>query len=268
VAARLERGPAPDRFAVYAVQFARRTGVRAQHLSGYDERSAEPHDTSYYVWLALSSTTTVLVDAGIDPATHVSVTGFQFRESPVAVLRSVGVDPGDVDCLVLTHLHYDHTGCARCFTDARYVIQRAELDYWTGPAAARNTREAWLCNSAAVDQLCRPDNAARVDIIDGDQDVTPGISAHLVGGHTAGLQVVHVRTPSDAVVIASDACHFYENLTEDRLSPIIHSTPDGYAAFDRVRELAGPDGVVLPGHDPAVLTRFGPAGEPGVVRVR
>jgi glyoxylase-like metal-dependent hydrolase (beta-lactamase superfamily II) len=267
-AAQLERGPAPDRFAVYAVQFARRTGVRAQHLSGHDDRSAEPQDTSYFVWLALSSTTTVLVDAGIDPATPVPFTGFHFRDCPVAVLQRVGIQPGDVDHVVLTHLHYDHTGCARRFTDARYVIQRAELDYWNGPAAARNKREAWLGNSADVDHLRRPEIVGRVDLIDGDHEVTPGVSAHLVGGHTAGLQVVRVRTSSDPVVIASDACHFYENLIEDRPSPIVHNTPDVYAAFDRVRELAGPDGVVLPGHDPAVLTRFTPAVDPWVVQAR
>ncbi len=267
-AAELERGPAPDRFAVYAVRFAQRTGVRGQHLAGHDERSTEPHDTSYYVWIALSSTTTVLVDAGIDAATPVSITGFQFRDCPVAVLQSVGIDTGDVDHLVLTHLHYDHTGCAHHFGDARYVIQSAELDYWNGPAADRNKREAWLCNSADVDRLRRPEIAGRVDVIDGDHDVSPGISAHRVGGHTAGLQVVRVQTPSDPVVVASDACHFFENLSEDRPSPIVHSTPDVYAAFDRVRELAGPDGVVLPGHDPAVMTRFEAAGDPRVVRVR
>jgi glyoxylase-like metal-dependent hydrolase (beta-lactamase superfamily II) len=267
-ATQLERGPASDRFAVYAVQFARRTGVRAQHLAGHDERSAEPHDTSYYVWLALSSTVTVLVDAGIDPATPLSITGFEFRECPIAVLQSVGIHTGDVDHLVLTHLHYDHTGCTHHFGAARLVIQRAELDYWNGPAAARNKREAWLCNSADVDHLRRPETAGRLDLIDGDHEVAPGISAHLVGGHTAGLQVVRVRTPSNPVVIASDACHFYENLVEDRPSPIVHSTPDVYAAFDRIRELAGPEGVVLPGHDPAVMTRFEAAVDPTVVRVR
>ena len=83
----------------------------------------------------------------------------------------------------------------------------------------------------------------------------PGVSVHLVGGHTAGLQVVRVETAAGPVVLASDACHFYENLSADRPSPIVHSTPAAYAAFDRVRELAAPDGVVIPGHDPEVIER-------------
>ncbi len=267
-AAPLQHGPAPDRFTVYAVQFGQRSGVRAEHLTGYDERATEPHETAYYVWLAMSSTTTVLVDAGIDQAALVPLDGFHFRECPVSILRGVDVGPGDVDHLVLTHLHYDHTGCAHQFPRARYVLQRAELDYWNGPTAARNKREAWLCSRADIDRLCSPDTARRVDVVDGRHDVTAGVSAHLVGGHTAGLQVVRVQTSSGPVVIASDACHFYENLIEDRPSPIVHSTSDAYSAFDRIHELAGPAGVVIPGHDPEVMARFEPTRHPRVVRVR
>ncbi len=182
--------------------------------------------------------------------------GFGFRSSPLDVLTSVGVEPADIDWLVLTHLHYDHTGCARRFDRARCVIQRAEVDYWTGPAASRNTREAWLHNAADTSHLFGPESGGRLTLVDGDHVLMPGVSVHLVGGHTAGLQVVRVETESGPVVLASDACHFYENLHTDRPSPIVHSTPAAYAAFDRVQELAAPDGTVVPGHDPEVIERF------------
>jgi glyoxylase-like metal-dependent hydrolase (beta-lactamase superfamily II) len=264
----LERGPAPDRFAVYALHYAQRTGVRGQHLSGHDDRSAEPHDTAYYVWLAVSSTITVLVDAGMDREVAVPLDGFRFRSSPLDALTSIGIGAADIDCLVLTHLHYDHTGCARHFDRARCVIQRAEVEYWTGPAAIRNTREAWLHSAADTSHLFGPEAAGRLDLVDGDHALLPGVSVHLVGGHTAGLQVVRVETAAGPVVLASDACHFYENLSTDRPSPIVHSTPAAYAAFDRVRELAAPDGVVIPGHDPEVLERFQPPLISHVIRIR
>ena len=82
---------------------------------------------------------------------------------------------------------------------------------------------------------------------------------HRVGGHTAGLQVVRVRTGGGPVVIASDAAHFYANLEEDRPFAIVHSLPGMYDAFDRVRALAGgDDGRIVPGHDPLVLERHPP----------
>jgi glyoxylase-like metal-dependent hydrolase (beta-lactamase superfamily II) len=65
---------------------------------------------------------------------------------------------------------------------------------------------------------------------------------------------VRVDTAGGPVVLASDATHFYANLQEDRPFAIVHSLPGMYAAFDRVRALAGgDDDRIVPGHDPLVL---------------
>ncbi|MEJ2887720.1 N-acyl homoserine lactonase family protein [Actinomycetospora aeridis] len=250
-------------FAVHAVRFAGRPGVRGQHFLGHDDRSGEPHPTAYSVWLARSETHTVLVDAGIDPARPVPIDGITFRCSPVDGLAALGVRPQDVDLVVLTHLHYDHTGTVAALPSARYVVQRAELDYWTGPVAARIRREHWLVSREDLAHLTGPARE-RLDVVDGSTEVVPGIEVHHVGGHTAGMQVVRVRTAAGPVVLASDAAHFHENLTADRPPPILHSVPGVHAAFDRLVELAGPDGLIVPGHDPDV-----PAGDsPGDVVVR
>lgn len=139
------------------------------------------------------------------------------------------------------------------------MVQRAELEYWTGPWARRITRERWLYDPDDVDWLRRAHTGGRVRLLDGDAEVVPGLSVHLVGGHTAGMQVVRVRTARGHVVLASDASHFYENIEQDRPFGILHSMTGMYGAFDRINELAdGPD-LVVPGHDPAVLDRFPPA---------
>jgi glyoxylase-like metal-dependent hydrolase (beta-lactamase superfamily II) len=239
-------------FRVYALCYARREAVRGEHFLGYDGRAGEPHPTAYYVWLAVSDQHTVLVDAGISRARASQIEGLTYRASPVELLAELGVAASDVSHVVLTHLHYDHTGAAREFGSARYVLQRAELDYWTGPWAGRVGRERWLID---------PDDLAclqgdRLDLLDGDATVVPGLSVHLVGGHTAGMQVVRVRTEAGDVVLASDASHFYENLETVRPFPILHSMTGVYGAFDRTKELASGPHLVVPGHDPEVLARF------------
>jgi glyoxylase-like metal-dependent hydrolase (beta-lactamase superfamily II) len=161
-----------------------------------------------------------------------------------------------VDHLVLTHLHYDHAGTAADFPAATYVVQRSEMDYWTGPWATRITREQWLLDEVALGRLRVA--SPRLRLLDGDAEIVPGLSVHLVGGHTAGMQVVRVETSHGTVVLASDAAHFYENLDADRPAPLLHSMTGVYAAFDRIREL-GP-AIVVPGHDPGVLERHPPAG--------
>ncbi|TVT11352.1 N-acyl homoserine lactonase family protein [Amycolatopsis bartoniae] len=233
-------------------------GRRGQHFHGYDEDSGLPHDTAYFVWLVESEGHTVLVDTGMRP----SRAGELEYRAPVSLLRDFGVAPEDVDLVVLTHLHYDHAGTVADFPGARFVVQRSEVDYWTGPWAKRIERERWLLDSESLAWLVESD---RLSLVDGDEEVLPGISVHLVGGHTAGMQVVRVAAP-DPVVLASDASHFFENLEDDRPAPLIHSMPGMYAAFDRITELAGPGGIVVPGHDPQVLHRFPPVAD-GIVRV-
>jgi glyoxylase-like metal-dependent hydrolase (beta-lactamase superfamily II) len=243
-------------FRVYAIRYAEREGQRGQHFCWHDDAAGDPHPTAYYVWLAISKSHVVLVDAGIRPDTAAPIDGLRYVASPVETLAALGIAPTDVGHVVLTHLHYDHTGTATAFPTARYVVQRRELDYWTGPWARRITRERWLVDDQDVAHLMAARVGGRVECVDGDADIVPGLSVHLVGGHTAGMQVVRVRTASGDVVLASDASHFYENIETDRPFPILHSMPDMYGAFDRINELASAPHLVVPGHDPAVLARF------------
>jgi glyoxylase-like metal-dependent hydrolase (beta-lactamase superfamily II) len=243
-----------SQFDVYALCYGRRTGYRGEHFLGHGEDSAHPHPTAYYVWLAVSPEHTVVVDAGIRAERAREVDGLEYVE-PVRLLAELGVDPGAVGHVVLTHLHYDHCGTVADFPGARFVVQRSEVDYWTGPWAKRIERERWLLDEIALDHV----RAGPVDLVDGDAEVVPGLSVHLVGGHTAGMQVVRVETGAGPVVLASDASHFHENIETDRPAPLLHSMTGVYGAFDRVKELAG-TGLVVPGHDPEVLARYPPAG--------
>ena len=253
------RPSVPGEWRVLAVRYATRQGTRGQHFLGHDDRSGEQHPTAYYVWLAVGAEHTVLVDAGIDVATAATVDGLAHRGSPVALLAEVGVAPGDVDLCVLTHLHYDHTGTVGELPRARFVVQQAEWDYWTGPWARRITREHWLHSAADAATLTAAGD--RVEFLDGDRELLPGLGVHLVGGHTAGMQVVRVATPAGDVVLASDSSHFYENLETDRPGCLLHEMTGVYGAFDRVRALASADALVVPGHDPEVLERH-PAPSP------
>jgi glyoxylase-like metal-dependent hydrolase (beta-lactamase superfamily II) len=232
---------------VHAIRYASRDGKRGDHFlhehssSGHssdEDRPDEPHPTAYYAWLVVSPEVTVLVDTGMGPGAD-RVPGLRRERSVADGLRALGVPPERVPTVVLTHLHYDHAGGVRDFPGARFLLQRSEVD---------EPENSWLVDRADVEFLL---GSGRLDLLDGDTEIAPGISVHHVGGHTAGMQIVRVRTESGPVVIASDACHFLENLRERRLGPLTHSAPDSLRAFDRIDELAGPPGLVFAGHDPA-----------------
>ena len=225
---------------VHPIQYARRDGVRRDHFVD-DERPDDPHPTAYYVWLAVSPSRRILIDTGMRPDAD-RVPGLHRGPAVVASLRALGVSPESVDTIVLTHLHYDHAGGVRDFPRARYLLQRSEVDELV---------ESPLIDKADVDYLL---DSGRLDLVDGDTEVAPGLTVHHVGGHTPGMQVVRVLTDAGHVVVASDACHFLENLQRRRPSPLTHSLPDTLRAFDRVTELADGPHLILPGHDPAAST--------------
>jgi glyoxylase-like metal-dependent hydrolase (beta-lactamase superfamily II) len=241
-----------EEFRVYAIRYARRTGSRGEHFHGYDERSGEPHPTAYFVWLAVSASHAVVVDTGMEPGRAGRLSGLDHLASPAGTLAELGVPADTAEHVVLTHLHHDHAGTVRRFGRARLVLQRAELGYWTGPWAGRITRERWLADPGDVEHVRA---SGRVRLVDGDETVVPGLSVHRVGGHTAGMQVVRVRTARGNVVLASDASHFYENVEDDRPPAILHDVPGVYAAFDRIKELADSPDLIVPGHDPEVFDR-------------
>jgi glyoxylase-like metal-dependent hydrolase (beta-lactamase superfamily II) len=248
-------------YAVHAIRYAHRDGLRGQHFLGYDDTWAEPHPTAYYVWLAVSDTRAVVLDAGLEPGSGPA--GIAFDCAPHEGVAALGIDPADVDTLVLSHLHYDHTGAAARFPAARRVVQRSERDYWTGPVAKRITREQWLVSADDLAVVLEPE---RLDLVDGDAEIAPGLSVHRVGGHTAGMQLTRVWTARGWVVLASDATHFTENLEQDRPGPILHDMPGIYAGYDRMRALADSPELIVPGHDPQVMDRFPQAG-PHAVRI-
>jgi glyoxylase-like metal-dependent hydrolase (beta-lactamase superfamily II) len=101
----------------------------------------------------------------------------------------------------------------------------------------------------------------RVAFHEGDDEIAPGLTVHHMGGHTAGLQVVRVNTEKGALVLASDASHFYANIEQKRPFPAVYNVGDTMEAYRRIYALADKPELVVPGHDPLVLERFPSAGE-------
>jgi glyoxylase-like metal-dependent hydrolase (beta-lactamase superfamily II) len=157
--------------------------------------------------------------------------------------------------VVLTHLHYDHSGLTPAFGAARLHVQSAELEFWSGPFADRSSFGD-IYSRDDIGFIKRADDEGRVHRCDADEEIVPGISVHRVGGHTPGMQVVRVATSAGPLVLASDSSHYYENFMADRPYSLVHNVADMHAAFNRLRELTPHAELIVPGHDPAVLERF------------
>jgi hypothetical protein len=96
----------------------------------------------------------------------------------------------------------------------------------------------------------------RVAFHAGDAEIAPGISVHLVGGHSHGLQIVRVHTERGWVVVASDAVHFYANMETGNPFPIVFNVGDMMEGWETCRRLADSEHHIVPGHDPLVMQRY------------
>ncbi|MDY7104110.1 MAG: N-acyl homoserine lactonase family protein [Actinomycetota bacterium] len=246
---------APD-FVIYVIRFAHRDrSSRGEHFYRHVDDCAVGFPIDYYVWAAVCDGYAVVFDAGFTRATAERRGDREYLASPVDTLADLGVAADEVDHVVLSHLHYDHTGHLGDFPNARIWVQRRELQFWTGPHVSRG-ETPHLCEPGDLVGLVRANLAGRVRQVDGDVTIVPGVTAHLVGGHTAGLQILRVKTALGHAVLTADASHFYANLDGDRPYSIVDHLPSMYDAFDRINELADSPDLIVAGHDPEVLTRF------------
>lgn len=243
---------------VFAICYSRREAEAREHF--YRTPPCEgPMPMAYYIWLIKTADTAIVVDTGYTRAKAERL-GRPYVNEPLDTVRKLGVELPDVSYLVLSHLHFDHTGHIGDLPDARIVIQRREMEFWFGPQTHLGEYPA-LCDPDDLALLVRANVEGRLTWVDGDHEVVPGVSVHLVAGHTAGSQVVRVRTASGPVVLAADASHFYANYEKQSPYSIAHTLPLMYEAFGKIHDLAAPSDIVVPGHDPLVLERFPAAGE-------
>ncbi|GAA4046335.1 N-acyl homoserine lactonase family protein [Arthrobacter methylotrophus] len=243
-------------FAVYAIRFASRdASLRKEHFYRGDPCGDESLPIDYFVWVIVGRGTTVLVDAGFTREVAERRGNRTFLQPPAETMRQLGIATDSVKNIILTHLHYDHTGHLPDFPSAQVHLQRTELDYWTGPYARRG-ENPHLIEPGDLAYVKEQLKNGKVTLVDGDAEIVPGVEVHRVGGHTQGLQVVAVATEGGTLVLASDATHFYANIDEDRPYSIVDHLPSMYDAFDWIKMTASVPEFIIPGHDPLVLERF------------
>nr|MDQ2734644.1 MBL fold metallo-hydrolase [Pseudomonadota bacterium] len=96
--------PLPE-YGLYAIRYASRDAMRADNFMGGDPHDA-PMPMNYFVWVAVHSTRTVLVDIGFS-AQAATKRKRNFLCDPIDSLKLLGIDPDTIADVVITHLHYD-----------------------------------------------------------------------------------------------------------------------------------------------------------------
>jgi glyoxylase-like metal-dependent hydrolase (beta-lactamase superfamily II) len=247
-----------ETYRVYAIKYAHHERRSTANFIGGDTHDV-PMPLDYFVWAVVGRDRAFLVDTGFDQA-GAEKRGRSITRPIDTGLAAVGVQAADVKDVIITHMHYDHAGNRDLFPNARYHVQDQEMAFCTGRCMCHRPLAVHF-EPADVASMVHKVFDGRVAFHDGDDEIAPGLTVHHMGGHTAGLQVVRVNTEKGALVLASDASHFYANIEQKRPFPAVYNVGDTMEAYRRIYALADKPELVVPGHDPLVLERFPSAGE-------
>jgi glyoxylase-like metal-dependent hydrolase (beta-lactamase superfamily II) len=209
----------------------------------------------------------VLVDAGIGRRTIPLVRPGTSRDASMRGgmllenLRALGVEPGDVDAVLLTHLHADHVGWignedadgVPTFPNAEYWLDDAEWAFWTRP---ENSADAVAPRPHELALIA----GRRRRLVAGTEPVD-GVTAVATTGHTPGHHAFAVRGSHTSALVVGDAVHCPgEVLHPDVVWVGDHDADEAVRTRHDIADRVGAEDVVLVGpHFPdAVFRRFDP----------
>ncbi len=169
-------------------------------------------------------------------------------------LKAAGFDPLTIDTVLCTHLHVDHVGWntmlvdgqwVPTFPNARYLIGRAEYEYWRGEAAGEDP-----ATSPFHDSVKPVWDAGLVDLVETDHRVCDEISLVPTLGHTPGHVSIRISSKGEEALITGDFTHHPCQLAHPEWAPPVDYDQEASTATRRrmYGQLAGSDVLVIGTH--------------------
>ena len=159
-------------------------------------------------------------------------------------LATIGLTPNDIHILICTHFDFDHAGNHDAFQKAKLVVQRTQYDAARESDLPRFTKNRPHWNHPNL----------HYSLVEGDQELLPGIELIESSGHVPGHQAVLVRLPDTGpVLLAIDAISKTSELDPDTrlMGPFDMEETGVRASTRKLVTLAQHEGVTLivHGHD-------------------
>jgi N-acyl homoserine lactone hydrolase len=187
----------------------------------------------------------IIVDTGINNSkTEISIHADHRRTETQTMeeqLKLLGLDFNDIDFVIMSHLHWDHTGNISKFKRAKVIVRQEEMNF-----ARRMMKESSYFLTEDIDH---PDINYIFLEDDRDFDFLEGIKILSTPGHTTGSQSVLVETDEGNILISGDMVYNRRYNFEEEIMPgICYSEELERKTIKKIKSLGKL--ILLPGHDP------------------
>ncbi len=256
-----------NNYDVYALKFATLNFKLPVSLMAVGTTRKDSTNICYMVYVVKGNNRTILVDAGFTETPPMyNMRGFTYIR-PDSILKRININPNDITDIILTHTHWDHIGGIDLFPNAMVWIQEKDYNYFVGTAWQKDVYNSGF-NSKDVLKMVQKNVDKKLTLVKGDSvEIMPKITVFTGSKHTYESQFVSVGTGKDKVIIASDNAWYYYNLTSLLSIPITFDQKAYIQNLKRMEGMVKDIDFILPGHDPAVFSKFPKVAE-DVVRIK
>lgn len=159
------------------------------------------------------------------------------KETIAEQLAKIELKPEDIDYVAISHGHFDHTGDANGFPNAKLIMQKTEYEFMTGnPEAAK----AAFMDPALISNFTGADKEAKRILLAGDADIFGDgtMKTFKLPGHTPGHMALLLKLPQTGpVILSGDQWHFHENHETNGVPSFNFDRADTLASSDKLNAL-------------------------------